>query len=709
MNLSDLRILFDCVWGDLRPGDGHLPRLKKELTLYQKLAGYFWQIVELVDPTLFFPKRFPLAFDRMFLSLPTSSVIRAADRKDPFASFQGDVSLEDPALAKEYELSCLLAHVQWQSAIESGISPLKRYISPFPEQPVENTTVTIWREKKGNEWSTKTMGASMFLVAGTLAPELGMGAEPQFVSSIHLLWEKDYLQVVWETSIGSLISTWAIVGNFIWSGVADAGLLQALLDLPEGPGSDTLTQFTVDKLHRMWQKRFSKRGGTSIFSTPKFGRVQQSIFDKWNFRTKPTSVPIQLCDTHDNFKLVDTRLDDFPLGSDYAAISYTWGDWTDKNELHLEILEVVKEIGTRYAWVDAWCINNDTRADEIPRMGEYYANASVVIVLLPDVAKRTAYTNLTHGAPFNLRKARADDGALGQAILRSTWRSRVWTLQEGLLAQNCIGKTRDQMLDGEYLDHLLHFPEHCMFAQYASLGHTHSLHSPVTNVRGYWKEDWHTGSQSAVSGAHKASLLEVLKMGNGRRCKVPLDSLIGLLGLVDGPTLPPMSAETAQWSSLWTTLIRSGTVGIDVLRVASACQETEIGGIDGEMQAQSINVTDHGLEVMGTPVEVIIGEKSEQGLRQIPNQRDIAIVVDHGNEIKTHGQVSASAGDKFIGIILESQPGDKGVTVLLGEWTDSIRDTRLFYRHTSVNVVRVLKLVRAVQAVQQIQITIGLS
>lgn len=95
---------------------------------------------------------------------------------------------------------------------------------------------------------------------------------------------------------------------------------------------------------------------------------------------------------------------------------------------------------------------------EIPRMGEYYSGASAVVVLLSDVESRTAYTNLTH---FDLHRARMDDAALRRDIASSQWRSRVWTLQEGLLAQNCIVKIRHQIPDGEYLDHLLHLPEHC--------------------------------------------------------------------------------------------------------------------------------------------------------------------------------------------------------------------------------------------------------
>ena len=72
------------------------------------------------------------------------------------------------------------------------------------------------------------MGAGIFLVAGTLAPALGLGTEPQFVFSIHVTWKINWLEVSWETDCGSLVSTWLIVGNFILSGIADAGMVLAL-------------------------------------------------------------------------------------------------------------------------------------------------------------------------------------------------------------------------------------------------------------------------------------------------------------------------------------------------------------------------------------------------------------------------------------------------------------------------------------------------
>lgn len=347
---------------------------------------------------------------------------------------------------------------------------------------------------------------------------------------------------------------------------------------------------------------------------------------------------------------------------------------------------------------------------------------------------RTTYTNLGNGTPFDLSKARVRNLRLAKEVAESEWRSRVWTIQEAQLAQICIVKTQHQILDGEFLDHLLHQPEHVDGVQFAALGHVYPAGSPVVNVRGVWnafelkaysctfgnRQWWSARHQSSVpSMPHKTGLLEALKLAEGRTCSMPLDYVIGLLGLVHG-TIPPLNAHADTWKSLWTKLVQSGVACIDMLRSQGASEEDttcwapasisrtrpfETVGMAGETKPQDLRLVDGGLELTGYPLDVTVGDKVEIEDNdftkpRIKNQKRIVITITSGHQIKTMSQVVAATGRKFSGFALAPDTDDKGVLVLLGEWTNKTGEIWRFHRHGSMSVVKSLKLIEALDAPQ---------
>lgn len=799
----------------------------RHYSVLEKLKAYFYQVLELLKPSLFFPGHFALPLDsfdqdRFF---PSTQLLQQARLLDVTSHKPGSDEWQ-MRMSAEYDVSRSLEFFMWRDSIQEGVTPKKRYIDAFPDSLPTTHDATTWEEVRGNQTDTRTMGAGIFIVGGTLAHTLGIGAQPQHVSHVQLVWQENSLTVTWKMEQETLCSLWPITKNFIFTGVADAGLVETLLSIREtrndienrSPPIHTIDVVTTTrKVHdktlykwkaatytlpcinepcfwsgqaEQWRRRtmlaverralyrlrlpflkpWSYPGDSKIFQgmgaflaepttdftaevtpkpalsvapivlekevrrtgwfdafriSPRLGVVQKSVTDKWKNRSKPRTLPTWVCDIHNDYLPIK------PIpGSDYLAISHRWGQIKD-DTLKDEVQRVAKELQVQYAWIDTLCMLNDKdeRAAEIAKMGDYYSEASAVVVLLPTVKKQTTYTDLGNGIPFDFHEARRQDAGLAKEIAESEWLTRVWTIQEAQLAQICIVKTQHQILDGEYLDHLLHQPEHCRLAMYAALGHTYPAGSPIINVRGIWnayelkaysctfgsRQWWNASNRtSIVSPPNKTGLPEILKLAEGRNCTEERDFVIGLLGMVNG-RIPPLSAQADTWKSLWTKLMQNGIAPVEVLlRSQIASKEhamcwapasinkmnpLRLVGMSGEGKVQQFRWVDEGLELLGTPIEVSVGDELEHdGLfskAKLPGVRRIVLTMGNGHKVKTVAQVMATSGKTFVGIALEPEKGDKGVLVLLGEWTHMSGEVLRFHRRASMNVVKSLQLMEA--------------
>ncbi|TFB01451.1 hypothetical protein CCMA1212_006951 [Trichoderma ghanense] len=166
------------------------------------------------------------------------------------------------------------------------------------------------------------------------------------------------------------------------------------------------------------------------------------------------------------FRLIDCaqsppRVVERSLRDDYVALSYVWGDANVEDGSWPQVVRdaaaVVTQLGFRYLWVDRYC-TDDSRPDHklahVQRMDEIYEGAAFTIIA-------AAGENAMHGLPgvgvtsrpaqpkykfttsnITLVSSLQDPRLL---IERSTWFTRGWTYQEGLLSRRRLVFTEQQM------------------------------------------------------------------------------------------------------------------------------------------------------------------------------------------------------------------------------------------------------------------------
>ncbi|PWY79143.1 HET-domain-containing protein [Aspergillus heteromorphus CBS 117.55] len=119
-----------------------------------------------------------------------------------------------------------------------------------------------------------------------------------------------------------------------------------------------------------------------------------------------------------------------------------------------DAMEMTRQIGMRYLWVDTLCIIQDDPEDKariIEQMADVYDNATVTLVAaagsdadagLSGISPRTGQplspaqiTNSTSGTTLNLSLCLP---SLCDEIRRATWNTRGWTFQEQSLSQRCL-------------------------------------------------------------------------------------------------------------------------------------------------------------------------------------------------------------------------------------------------------------------------------
>lgn len=165
------------------------------------------------------------------------------------------------------------------------------------------------------------------------------------------------------------------------------------------------------------------------------------------------------------FRLIDCEADSpnveaHKWGTAYAALSYVWGTSTeDQVEWPKTVLDAVsatKAVGLRYLWVDRLCINQsdlDEKAYLISKMATIYESSEVTLVAaggngashgLPGVASthrnsQPRYTlNGGNTIISTLRDPRHD-------LLESSYWTRGWTYQEGILSNRRVVFTENQV------------------------------------------------------------------------------------------------------------------------------------------------------------------------------------------------------------------------------------------------------------------------
>ncbi|RAL62017.1 hypothetical protein DID88_002506 [Monilinia fructigena] len=165
---------------------------------------------------------------------------------------------------------------------------------------------------------------------------------------------------------------------------------------------------------------------------------------------------------------------------EWIALSYLWGGdgYLKLEEQTYESLKngipvedfpatlrdavlITRELGLKYIWIDALCIRQDSKDDwkaEAGRMRDVYAGATITIVAAnsnstsagihfprPDKIHAAATCTIPWDSNTSV-SLRSVSHISRQDAKSSSWFTRGWTFQEGLLSPRTLSYSRDQMI-----------------------------------------------------------------------------------------------------------------------------------------------------------------------------------------------------------------------------------------------------------------------
>ncbi|TQN64978.1 Heterokaryon incompatibility protein 6, OR allele, partial [Colletotrichum shisoi] len=252
-----------------------------------------------------------------------------------------------------------------------------------------------------------------------------------------------------------------------------------------------------------------------------------------------------------------------PLGQaalDYEAISYVWGDKSlakivevDGADVHVTgnlfdvLLNIRRQDSVRTVWIDALCINQEDlgeRCHQVSIMGHIYREASGVLIYLGnewdglgiacEYLELAAQRGDAHFAPslqphLEVRGQNISTPYLRDNLFRlfsSAWFSRVWTVQEFVLARKTTFLCGATIVDGKRLEQgIVNIRQH---AQDRCCG----PHSILACGETFLNVMAQMEALNAMRTFPKAaSFLETLHHCRQRRCTNPRDKIYGMLGM----------------------------------------------------------------------------------------------------------------------------------------------------------------------------------
>ena len=278
---------------------------------------------------------------------------------------------------------------------------------------------------------------------------------------------------------------------------------------------------------------------------------------------------------------------DDSLSGRFVALSYTWGDKNDLDEIIVDGLTLVVQSNLKKAllalqatsfvqagcrvWTDAVCINQKNIVElnhSIKRMKSIYSQAESVVIWLGDAAHRSneaidlinAVAAGWAGGPESLRKCLRETfavrgpklwDALSDLIMRDYW-SRLWIIQEMVLGGKdsiiiCGGKVTTwedlyRVYDSFHLFKATHKePEVASIVQQELKSADAAVYQGYRDVRLWqWEkcEDYQILMDAAEQDltTNKRHLLTRCRLS---KCLKPVDKVYGILGLLE----PAISEE----------------------------------------------------------------------------------------------------------------------------------------------------------------------
>jgi hypothetical protein len=187
-----------------------------------------------------------------------------------------------------------------------------------------------------------------------------------------------------------------------------------------------------------------------------------SSHSKCNILNDDTTASLEHRQAPLGFKLIDTNNNTVVssnMNVEYVALSYVWGNNSEQLFGHprvvVDAIATTKGLGYKYLWVDQLCIDQ-TRPEEISEqvsnMDLIYRRASLTIMAaagcdarygLPGISvDRGAQIYVTISKNLTLLSTPQN---VHDRIQESSWWSRGWTFQEGILSRRRLFFTEDQV------------------------------------------------------------------------------------------------------------------------------------------------------------------------------------------------------------------------------------------------------------------------
>lgn len=242
---------------------------------------------------------------------------------------------------------------------------------------------------------------------------------------------------------------------------------------------------------------------------------------------------------------------------DYEALSYVWGSASNPRPITIEgnVISVTKNLEMalrhirypdrpRTLWVDAVCINQHNiheRNHQVRSMGDIYSKASQVLVWLGsgsenefkaiDMIERYAADSELHWA--------AEENTFSFIhlfiFLNNEWWSRIWTVQEAVLARRIIYQCGHRQLPHSVMLRMSHnFGKHTTSVRCCTTKHGRSIGPAHANLTTAMNRVQDLVSFQEQSTKGNLPFDEVASQFRTRRATDPRDKVYGLLGISQG-------------------------------------------------------------------------------------------------------------------------------------------------------------------------------
>lgn len=260
----------------------------------------------------------------------------------------------------------------------------------------------------------------------------------------------------------------------------------------------------------------------------------------------------------------------------FVALSYVWGDLEDVLQLPISgstvfatrnLHSVLNCLSASHfdqlLWIDALCINQDDpqeRASQVALMGDIYSQAEYVLAFLSpdrqrfdlgvDYIEETARNPDVHFEPslsphLKLKGFNATDKVLQDSLIgffAAPWWTRVWTVQEFLLARKVIFQCGNRLIDARVVQKgcrawICHANSCCWAARRPIDGDVHgfldnsSQDNDGLTIYTATLRMKHLMDIGNSARSYTTDFLAAISLFRIRRCWDPRDRAFGFLGL----------------------------------------------------------------------------------------------------------------------------------------------------------------------------------